>query len=55
MSANPIHTAEPSYFNFVMTRRGFRRTAVPFAQAAGMLPELTRDYRAPRTSGFLAH
>jgi hypothetical protein len=36
-------TTEPSYFNFIMTKS--RRSAVPFAQAAGLLPELRRDYR----------
>jgi hypothetical protein len=35
--------SEPSYFNFIMTTKS-RRSAVPFAQAAGLLPELRRDY-----------
>jgi hypothetical protein len=38
-------TAEPSYFNFLMQNRGLRRTPVPFAQAAGVLPELARSIR----------
>ena len=41
-------TTEPSYFNFIMTTKS-RRSAVPFAQAAGLLPELRRDYRVAAT------
>jgi hypothetical protein len=37
-------TTEPSFFNFIMTTKS-RRSAVPFAQAAGLLPELRRDCR----------
>jgi hypothetical protein len=41
-------TGEPSYFNFLMTNRGVRRSAVPFARATGVLPELARAVRATR-------
>ena len=30
---------EPSYFDFLMKNRGLRGARVPFAQAAGVLPE----------------
>jgi hypothetical protein len=43
-------TTEPSYFNFIMTTKS-RRGAVPFAQAAGLLPEFRRDYHAPAGRG----
>ncbi len=43
-------TGEPSYFNFLMTNRGLRRTPVPFAQAAGGPPELPRAVRVTRAS-----
>ena len=43
-------TGEPSYFDFLMTNRGLRRTPVPFAQAAGVLPELPRAVRVTRAS-----
>jgi hypothetical protein len=51
MFTKSIDVTEPSYFNFVMAKRGFRRTVVPFAVAAGMLPELARDYRAVTATG----
>ena len=35
-------TAEPSYFNFLMEHRCVRRVRVPFAQAAGVIPDLPR-------------
>lgn len=38
-------TSEPSYFNFLMQNRGSRRTAVPFAETVGVLPELARRAR----------
>jgi hypothetical protein len=38
-------TSEPSYFDFLMKRRCLRRTRVPFAQATGVMPELTRHLR----------
>lgn len=38
-------TAEPSYFDFLMKHRCPRRTRVPFAQAVGVMPELTRVVR----------
>jgi len=44
-SWNQTDTHETSYFNFLMTNRGLRRTAVPFAQAVGVLPDLTRRVR----------
>jgi hypothetical protein len=43
-------TGEPSYFDFLMTNRGLRRTPVPFAQAAGVLPELPRAVGVTRAS-----
>jgi hypothetical protein len=43
-------TGEPSYFNFLMTKRGLRRTPVPFAPAAGVLPDLARAVRVTRAS-----
>jgi hypothetical protein len=44
MSA-PVRMDEPSYFNLIMTKRGVRRGAVPFAEAAGVLPELAYGLR----------
>ena len=41
-------TTEPSYFNFIMATKS-RRSAVPFGQAAGLLPELRRDFRIVQT------
>ena len=41
-------TTEPSYFNFIMTTKS-RRSAAPFGRAAGLLPELRRDYRVAAT------
>ena len=41
-------TSEPSYFDFLMTRRSLRRTRVPFAQAAGVMPEVKRHPRTRR-------
>jgi len=41
-------TSEPSYFDFLMKRRSFRRTRVPFAQAAGVMPEVKRYRRSRR-------
>ena len=45
---NRVRPSEPSYFNFLMTNRSRRRTAVPFAQAVGVLPDLVRDVRVTR-------
>ena len=44
-----MFTGEPSYFNFLMKNRAFRRAPVPFAQAVGVLPELAHAvrYRPP--------
>jgi hypothetical protein len=39
MMERQMLTSEPSYFNFLMKNRSLRRTPVPFAQAAGVLPE----------------
>ena len=47
-------TTEPSYFNFIMTTKS-RRSAAPFAQAAGLLPELRRDYRVAQTGRVRAN
>jgi hypothetical protein len=47
---NHAGTGEPSYYNFLMTNRGLRRTAVPFARATGVLPELARDVRVVRAA-----
>ncbi len=47
-------TSEPSYFNFLMKNRGLRATRVPFAQAAGVLPELSRDVRVTRAGARVA-
>jgi hypothetical protein len=41
-------TAEPSYFNFLMGHRCMRRARVPFAQAAGLVPDLTSVLRTRR-------
>ncbi len=38
-------TAEPSYFDFLMKHRCHRRVRVPFAQAVGVMPELSRVVR----------
>jgi hypothetical protein len=43
-------SGEPSYFNFLITNRGLRHTPVPFARAAGVLPELARAVRVTRAS-----
>lgn len=43
-------TGEPSYFNFLMKNRGLRGARVPFAQAAGVLPELARAAHVTRAS-----
>jgi hypothetical protein len=43
-------TGEPSYFNFLMTNRGLRRSAVRFARATDALPELARAIRATRAN-----
>ena len=48
MDLNRVRASEPSYFNFLMTNRNRRRTAVPFAQAVGVLPDLVRDERVTR-------
>jgi hypothetical protein len=40
--------AESSYFNFLMEHRCTRRTRVPFAQVAGVIPELTGAARLRR-------
>jgi len=40
-----MFTSEPSYFDFLMKNRRVRRTAVPFVQAVGVLPELARSAR----------
>jgi hypothetical protein len=45
---------EPSYFNFIMTTKR-RRITVPFAQAAGLLPELRRDYRVAQAGRVRAN
>lgn len=42
-----MFTAEPSYFNFLMEHRPGRR--VRFAQAVGVIPELTRGERSRRS------
>lgn len=39
-------TAEPSYYDYLMKNRCVRRTRVPFAQAVGVMPELTRNVRS---------
>jgi hypothetical protein len=41
-------TSEPSYFDFLMKRRSLRRTRVPFAQAAGVMPEVKPHPRTRR-------
>jgi hypothetical protein len=41
-------TSEPSYFNFLMKRRSHCRTRVPFAQAAGAIPDVKRRLRTRR-------
>ncbi len=45
---------EPSYFDFLMRNRGLRGARVPFAQAAGVLPELASAVRIARASGRVA-
>ena len=35
-------TAEPSYFDFLMKHSCVRRGRVPFAEAVGVMPELSR-------------
>jgi len=47
-------TTEPSYFNFIMTTKS-RRSAAPFGRAAGLLPELRRDYRVAQTGRVRAN
>jgi hypothetical protein len=41
-----MFTAEPSYFNFLMEHRSGRRGR--FAQAVGVMPELTGEERSRR-------
>jgi hypothetical protein len=43
-----MFTAEPSYYNFLMEHRCLRRSRVPFAQAVGLIPDLTSVMRARR-------
>jgi hypothetical protein len=45
-------TSEPSYFDFLMKRRGLRRTRVPFAPPVGVIPEVTRQVRTRRLEGM---
>jgi hypothetical protein len=45
---------EPSYFDFLMKNRGLRGAHVPFARAAGVLPELARDLRVTRAAARVA-
>jgi hypothetical protein len=45
--------AEASYFDFLMKHRHSRRTRVPFAQAVGVTPDLTRVVRAQDTAALL--
>jgi hypothetical protein len=47
-------TSEPSYFNFLMKNNGLRGARVPFAQAAGILPELARAVRVTRPGARVA-
>jgi hypothetical protein len=54
MMERQMFTGEPSYFNFLMMNRGLHRTPVPFAQAAGVVPELARSVRVTRPSVRIA-
>lgn len=47
-------TSEPSYFDFLMKNRSLRGARVPFAQAAGVLPELAHAVRVMRANGRVA-
>jgi hypothetical protein len=47
-------TTEPSYFNFLMKNRSLRGARVPFAQAAGVRPELSREARVTRAGAGVA-
>jgi hypothetical protein len=44
-----MFTAKPSYFNFLMEHRCGCRVRVPFAQAVGVMPELTCVERSRRS------
>ncbi len=44
-----MFTTEPSYFNFLMEHRCGRRVRVPFARAAGLMPEVACAERARRS------
>jgi hypothetical protein len=43
-------TAEHSYFNFLMEYRRARRVRIPFAQAAGLMPDVACVARARRST-----
>ena len=49
-----MFTSEPSYFNFLMEHPGARRVRVPFRQAVGIMPKLTRATRSRRPQRVLS-